>query len=96
MADAMTGFFLDAGRDVAELRLLLSLDESKGLGSTIEAVPRPDSALGRRLATPQAYTVDPALLSGPPPGSVFALGSLRPYVDVMRMMQPADAGHRGQ
>jgi hypothetical protein len=87
MADAMTGYFLDAGRDLAELRLLLSLDESKGLGSTIEAVPRPSSELGRRLAMQQAYTVDPALLAGPPPGSVFAFGSLRPYADVMRMMQ---------
>ena len=87
MADAMTGYFLDAAGDVAELRLLLSLDESKGLGSTIEAVPRPDSELGRRLATQQAYTVDPALLAEPPPGAVFALGSLRPYADLMKMMQ---------
>jgi hypothetical protein len=87
MADAVTGYFLDTARDLAELRLLLSLDESKGLGSTIEALPRPGSELGRRLATQQAYTVDPALLGGPPPGSLFAIGSLRPFVDMMRMVQ---------
>ena len=87
MADAVTGFFLGSAADVAELRLLMSLDESKGLGSTIEAHPRPDSALARRLATRQPYAVDPVLLAEPPPGAVFALGTLRPYTDLLLGMQ---------
>ena len=71
------------------MRLLLSLDESKGLGSTIEADPRPGSALARRLANPRTYALDPVLLADPPPGALFAVSSLGLYKDLMKLVQPA-------
>jgi hypothetical protein len=87
LGDVMTGFFLDGAADVAEVRLLLSLDEGKGLGSTIEAMPRPNSKLASRVAAQHAYKVDPALLAEPPPVAVFALGSMSPFKDLIPVLQ---------
>jgi hypothetical protein len=76
LAESMVGFMLDAVADIQEVRTALSLRSESGLGSVLEVVPRKGSRLGRAIAPRHPYAVDPALLTGDPPGALWAMGDL--------------------
>jgi hypothetical protein len=82
---AMDGVLAAVG-DVATVQAALSLDQQRGLALRLGARPRPGSALEKTLAGPRPFAIDPALLYGPTPAALFALGSTDTLWDIFAKM----------
>jgi hypothetical protein len=86
LAEGMMAWVFDAIADTTEGRIALALDQTKGLTTTFEVVPRPGSPLAKTVANRHAYNVDPALVGGAP-GALWAMGDMtftRTIFDSMR------------
>jgi hypothetical protein len=76
LAESIVGIGLDAVADTQEVRTALGLRAETGLTTTFEVVPRKGSSLARIVSDRRPYAVDPALLVGPPPGALWAMGDI--------------------
>lgn len=89
LTQEMMDRLLTAVGDLERVSAALFLDEQRGLALGLGGHPRAGSALEKTLADPRPFVMDPALLYGPTPAALYAMGSTVPFWDLFAGMVSA-------
>ena len=76
LTETTVGPLLELGAQTEQVRLGISLDGEKGLDTNVVIQPRAGSDLSKMIAPRRSYAVDPAILGGPPPAMLAAMGDI--------------------